>query len=246
MNKEVIIKNGIAYVKDHNGDEIKRDLIDNLDEVLIQENVIEMIEKVMNELEYCSSNFNKNKLLDLLYLGTPFTSTILTPTIMMYLNTGDLEGVIDTKFGVMDKTKFLALFIASFSPLAYRITKKWYQEYREEVKCEKGRCLALYYLKENLTIQNDRLNNLKNKSKVIAIDENKNYTLNEDAIEILESHINLYCELGYNIKEYYEYFRINGHLPDEVLSEYNDAGIKIIEDYLRNNGTKIKKIGSKK
>lgn len=246
MNKEVIIKDGIVNVKDHNGDIKEVTLIDNLDEVLIVENVIEIMEKVITELEYCSSVFKKNKLIDLLYVESPITSTILVPTIAMYLNTGSLDGIIDTKFGSMDKTKFLVLFITVFTPIAIRMSKKWYQEYIEEAKFEKGRQLALYHLKENLTIQNKKLNNLKRDSKEITVEEDKRYHLDEEVIDILQDHINLYYELGYNIKEYYEYFRINGHLPDEVRSEYNDAGVKIIEDYLKVNGNKIKKIGSKK
>lgn len=246
MNKEVILKNEKVFVKDHNGDEKEVTFIDNLDEVLIQENIVEIMEKVINALEDSSSTFKKNRLLDFLYIESPITSTFLIPTIMMYLNTGSLEGTLNTKFGVMEKDKFLAFFIAIFTPFACRMSKKVYNEYKEEAKCENGRQLSLYHLKNNLIIQNERLNNLKSKSNEIIVREDKRYFLDEDVIDILQDHINLYYELGYNIKEYYEYFRINGCLPDEVKQDYNEAGVKIIEDYLRNNGTKIKKIGNKR
>ena len=245
MNKEVIIKNGIVYVKNHNGEEKEVSFVDNLDDVLIQENIVEIIEKVIYALEDSRTSFRKNRLSDIFYIPAPIISTASVPTLMMYLNTGSLDGLIDTKFGLMEKEKFLALFIAVFTPFALRMSKKYYQEYKEEAKCEKGRLLALYHLRSNLVIQNERLKNLRNNSKEMNADEDKKYSLNEDALDNLQDHINLYYELGYNIKEYYEYFRINGCLPDEVISEYNDAGVRIIEEYLKQNGTKIKKLGNK-
>lgn len=245
MNKEVIIKDGRVLVKNHLGEEKEVLLIDNLDDLLIQENIVELMEKVIYELEKCSNNFKKSRLIDILYGMYPIISTLSVPTLLMYLNTGSLEGIINTKFGPMEKSKFLALFISAFSPIAYKLTKKIYQEYYEEVKKEKGRLLALYHLKSNIVIQKEILNNLRTSSIEIPIVGDMEYLLNSDAIDNLEDHINIYCELGYNIKEYYEYFRTNGCLPDEVINEYNEQGIKIIEDYLRNNGTKIKKIGSK-
>ena len=246
MNKEVIFENRVVRVKDHNGDTKEVNAVDNLDEILIQENVIEVIEKVIYALENSSNSFKKNKLRDLFFIPTPIIGTLSVPTIMTYLNAGSLEGYFNTKFGIMEKDKFLALFIAAFIPVAYHMSKNWYNEYKEDAKCEKGRLLALYHLKTNLVIQNERLDNLKKDSKEIHINENKKYKLDETVIDILSDHINLYYNLGYNIKEYYEYFRINGCIPEEVKKDYNDTGVEIIETYLKNNGAKIKKLGSKK
>lgn len=245
MNKDVIIKDGKVFVKDHNGEKKEITFVDNLDELLIQENVVEMIEKVIFALEDSRTTFKKNKYRDISYMPMPIVSTISIPTLMMYLNTGSLDGILNTRFGLVDKQEFLAFFITVLSPIAISMTKKWYNEYKEESKCENGRLLALYHLRHNLVIQNQRLNNLRNKSNEISVTEDKKYPLNEDAIDVLQSHINLYYELGYNIREYYKYFRINGTLPEDVKSEYNEAGVKIIEEYLSKNGTKIKKIGTK-
>ena len=245
MNKEVIIKDGNVYVKDHLGEERNVSFVDNLDDVLIQENVVEIIEKVIYALEDSRTTFKKNKLRDISYIPAPIISTFTIPTLMMYLNTSSLEGMINTRFGLVDKQEFLTFFITAFTPYALRMSKTWYQEYKEDAKCEKGRLLALYHLKSNLVLQNERLKNLRNNSKEMTANEDKKYSLNEDAIDNLQDHINLYYELGYNIKEYYEYFRVNGHLPDEIKSEYKDDGVRIIEEYLRKNGPKIKKLGSK-
>lgn len=241
MNKEVVIKDCVACVINHTGEERVVSLVNNLDEVLIKENVIEIMEKVMVELEYCSSRFKKGKIGDIAYVQSPISSTILIPIITMYLGTGSLDGLVDTKFGMMEKDRFLALFIAAFTPVALSISKKWYKEYIEEKRCENGRLLAIYHLKKNLIKEKEKLIALKECGKEIRC-EDKRYSLCLDSIDNLQDNINLYYELGYNINEYYEYFKENGHLPQCVISEYNEAGINIIENYLKNNGNKIKKM----
>ena len=37
----------------------------------------------------------------------------------------------------------------------------------------------------------------------------------------------------------------NGYLPEELTEEYNEDGLRIIEEYLRSNGNKIKKMKRK-
>lgn len=241
MNKDVIIKNENVYVLDYKGNEREITLVDNLDEILIQENVVEIIEKAIVEFENSIRLLDKNKLRDIMYIPAPIISTITLPIIMMYLNTGSLEGIINSKFGFIEKQKFLAFFIAIFMPFGYRMSKNWFQDYNEDIKCKNGKLLVLYQLRSNLVMQSERLNKLRERSKKISIDEEKRYSLSEDVIEIIEEHINLYYELGYNLKEYYKYFRINGCLPDELKEEYNEYGVNIIEEYLKNNGCKIKK-----
>ena len=246
MNKEVILKNGVATIKDHEGKLKEVTMLDNLDSILKQENIIEIMEKVINALEDSSDSFKKDSIKNIAFIQTPILSTISVPTLMMYINTGSLEGIIDTKFGSMEKYKFLLIFMAAFSPVALRMSKIWYKEYKEEIKTENGRLLLLYQLKHNLIIQNEKLRELRIQSKEICVTEDKRYNLDDENIDILQDHINLYYELGYNIKEYYKYFRINGCLPDELISEYNDTGVQIIEDYLKNNGCKIKKFRNKR
>ena len=245
MNKEVILKDGILYVKDHMDNEKEIQSLDNLDEILIQENIVEVMEKVINALQYSSDAFNKGKLFNLSIPSLPMIGTISLPTLMMYLNTGSLNGYVNTEFGVMEKNKFLALFITFFLPFAYSMSKTWYGEYKEELKYEKGRLLTLYYLKDNLTYQKERLNKLRSESKVTPVNIDSSYELDEDKIVILEEHINLYYELGYNINEYYNFYMENGYLPEELTEEYNEDGLRIIEEYLRSNGNKIKKMKRK-
>lgn len=245
MNKEVILKDGVLYVKDHMDNVKEVQSLDNLNDILIQENIVEVMEKVINELQYCSDEFNRSKLLNLFVSSLPMISTVLFPTFMMYLNTGSLNGYIKTKFGVMEKNKFLVLFITLFLPLAYSMSKTWYQEYKEELKYEKGRLLTLYYLKDNLINQKERLNKLRCESKITPITIDSGYELDVDKIDILEEYINLYYELGYNINEYYNFYMENGYLPEELTEEYNEDGLRIIEEYLRTNGNKIKKMKRK-
>ena len=245
MNKDVIIKDGVVFVKDHMGEEKQVELVDNLDDILIQENIIEVMEKVINALEYSSDAFNKSKFLNLSISSLPMISTVSFPTLMMYLNTGSLNGYVNTEFGIMEKNKFLVLFITLFLPLAYSMSKKWYEEYKEELKYEKGRLLTLYYLRDNLTYQKEKLNDLRSESKITSTHIEGSYALDEERVDILEEYINLYYELGYNINEYYNFYMENGYLPEELTEEYNEDGLRIIEEYLRSNGNKIKKMKRK-
>ena len=125
MNKEVILKEGILYVKDHMDNEKEIQSLDNLDEILIQENIVEVMEKVIYALQYSSDAFNKGKLLNLFITSFPMLSTISFPTLMLYLNTGSLNGYVNTEFGIMEKNKFLVLFITLFLPFAYSMSKTW-------------------------------------------------------------------------------------------------------------------------
>jgi len=245
MNKEVILKDGVLYVKDHMDNEKEIQSLDNLDEILIQENIVEVMEKVINALQYSSDAFKKSKLFNLSIPSLPVIGTISLPTLMLYLNTGSLNGYINTEFGVMEKNKFLVLFITFFLPFAYSMSKTWYEEYKEELKYEKGRLLTLYYLKDNLINQKERLNKLRCESKITPITIDSGYELDVDKIDILEEYINLYYELGYNINEYYNFYIENGYLPEELTEEYNEDGLRIIEEYLRTNGNKIKKMKRK-
>lgn len=94
MNKRVIIKDGLVYTINH------------LDEEYIATNMTNLI-----EIKYC-------KLISSLYMLKHF------PIIMMYLNTGSLDGLINTKIGTMEKGRFLFHFIAIFTPVALSISKK--------------------------------------------------------------------------------------------------------------------------
>lgn len=250
MNKEVIYKDGVVTVKDAYGNEREVNNLDNLDEILIQENVIETILNTMESLEFSSETFSKNKFRDLLFMPTPIIGTVTVPTLMTYitsiLDKTHIEGIINTRFGPMKTEKFLSLFIAVFLPFGYRMSKKWYNEYKEESKRENGRQLALEHLRTNLIVQRAKLMRLDGKGILTEVSEDKSYFIDDDEIlETLHDHICLYYDLGYNSKEYYEYYKAHGELPEELKQEYNEAGRQMIETLLQERGPNLVKRGNK-
>lgn len=236
MNKKCIIKNGIAVIKDENGLEREVTCCDNLDDILVQENVIETIQNVLNALEDSSSSFLKHKLGDIVCIPLPVIETILVPSIMSYMtnvaSNGVDDGMIYTRFGLMDKGKFLAIFIAFFLPYALSKSKKWYREYIDDKRQESGRILTIRELKNNLLAQKDRLKEMHERSAYIELSE-KSYSVDDgEALEILREYISLYYDIGYNFKIYCKYYRENGDLPENFKQEYNEEGLKLIKGIL--------------
>lgn len=125
MNKEVILKDGVLYVKDHMDNVKEVQSLDNLNEILIQENIVEVMEKVINALQYSSDAFNKGKFLNVSITQLPVIGTISLPTLMMYLNTGSLNGYIKTEFGVMEKKQVFSTFYHILSSICIFYVKKF-------------------------------------------------------------------------------------------------------------------------
>lgn len=245
MNKEVLLMGDRIIVKTSDGESKEFMPLDNLVEILMEENIIEAMENIIKNIEYSSNNFKKSKFKDLFSIPIPILSSLGTPLLFLIFN--EFPNVIDTKFGLMEKEKFIAIFGLIFLPFGYSMSKKWYQEYKEEVNSENGRQVVLMQIKKNLDIQNTKLDLLRSKSKVVDISSFQLGTVKADeALETIQSHIDMYYEIGYNLKYYYTYFMLNGELPMELKEEYNETGQEIIKDFLVKNGPKVKKIGSKK
>ena len=244
MNKECIIKDGIAIVKDEKGNEREVASCDNLDDILIQENLIETIQNVIKALEDSSSSFLKNRVRDMFCIPMPIIETVLVPSIMMYMtnvpNNSVVHGMIHTKFGLMDKEKFLAIFIGIFLPYGLWKAKKWYGEYIDDKRCESGRILTIRELKNNLSVQKDRLKEMNESSVPIELGQ-KSYSIDdEDALEILHEYISLYYDIGYNFKTYCRYYKMYGDVPENFKHEYNEQGIEIMRELLEKSTNKVK------
>lgn len=245
MNKEVLLMGDRIIVKTSDGESKEFMPLDNLIEILMEENIIEAMENIIKNIEYSSDNFKKNRLIDLSLIPVPVLSSLVSPILFTFVN--ELPKIINTKLGFMSKEEFIFLSTLIFLPFGYSMSKKWYQEYKEEVNSENGRQVALMQIKKNLDIQNTKLDLLRSKSKVVDISSFESGTVKaDDALETIQSHIDMYYEIGYNLKYYYTYFMLNGELPMELKDEYNETGQEIIKDFLVKNGPKVKKIGSKK
>ena len=74
------------------------------------------------------------------------------------------------------------------------------------------------------------------------------YSSKVDSIEELKklrSYINLYYDLGYNEKKYYNYYG-QGKLNNKLKKEYSEQGIKLANEYFEEKGPVLKIIYRKK
>lgn len=243
MNKELIIKDNTLYSVDENKVETKRENLDNIEEILLKENLIEALEKVKSELELYSNRFNKEKTVNKIELTIPYIISTLTPIITSYLKY--MPEIINTKIGVMSKEKFIILFIISCLPISYKISKKWYKEYKEEQKSELGRIVAIDSCNRFILIEKKELEKLKQKSKSINISslsiKNKSYTLeNITNINSIISDIDACYTFGENYEEIFVYYLINGKLPSNILNNSSEENIKYLENIIHGIEGKIK------
>lgn len=243
MNKKVIYYDGKVVVEDENGK--KREVVscDNLDDILVQENLIETIQNTLNSLEDSSSSYAKYKLRNILCIPAPVIETILVPSIMMYMtNDSIVDGMIYTRFGLMDREKFLAIFIGIFLPCALYMSKKYYEEYSSDKRSENGRILTIRELKNILLTEKNRLQQMKERSKTVEIEKERSYHINDEAVlETLQEYILLYYDIGYNFEEYYRYYTLNGDLSEDLKREYNQEGVKIIKKILEKSSANFTK-----
>lgn len=239
VNKQVMYYDGVAIVKDENGNERKIQNCDNLDDILVEENVIETIQNQINVLEYNSLLFSKYRLGDMLSIPMPTLITILVPSIMMHitssLNRSIIDGMIYTKFGLVEKDKFLSVFIAAFLPYALSQSNKWYNEYVEDKKCEMGRKITIQELKSGLLNSKEILEEMRRKSIPSTTIQTSHIIDDKERLEILREHVSFYYEIGYNFKEYYRYYIKYGDLPEAIKEEYNSTAIDIAKRILESN-----------
>ena len=245
MNKQVMYYDGVAIVKDENGNEREIQNCDNLDDILVEENVIEAIQNQINILEYNSLLFSKYRLGDMLSIPMPTLITILVPSIMTHitsnLNRSIIDGMIYTKFGLVEKDKFLAFFIAAFLPYALSQSNKWYNEYVEDKKCEMGRKITIQELKSRLLNSKEILEEMRSRSNPSTAIQTSHIIDDKERLEILHEHVSFYYEIGYNFKEYYRYYIKYGDLPETIKEEYNSTAVDMAKRILESNKGFIKK-----
>ena len=117
-----------------------------------------------------------------------------------------------------------------------------YRDYKKSIKKEKGINNELEFLKKQLVIEKENLDELKkdktrNKEneefRVVKVDD-------LEVLKILESWLNLYYDLGYDGEKYYKYY-LQGKLDDKLGEYYNKTGINAAKRYLEEKGPTLVK-----
>lgn len=233
MNQEYVYIDGKVIVKTDK--EIKKPIsyYDNLNEVLIQENVIETIKECISTLEQESENYKKtNKKYHISFIipATLLMTTILSPILFSIL--------VSTN-GAISCSLFLS---AVFLPLATIAELQSYRYHKNLLKTEKGINSQLDFLKNQIIVESEKLNNLKKEKKLDK--ENNDFKVVEvsdlEKLKKLKEWLNIYFDLGYNCDEYYKYWQ-NGTLDVKLSENYDDEEIEVAKKYLKEKGPTLTK-----
>ena len=228
MNKEYAYVDGKVIVSDETGKLIQRDYRENIDKILVQENVVEKIEKDIKELEEEVDKFNKEKIIKFPAFTLLF---LLFSAYMAYAPL--IDGVSINLFNIIIITAFeipvICVGLLLDKVLIFDPFKK-----------NKGNVSKLEYLK--VALQNDK-KILSDMQKYVELKEDKKEVagvkvVDKKVITALDSEENLYYDVGANLKKYYLLYQ-KGKLADKLAKYYNQKGVEIATEYVKENGPKL-------
>ena len=247
MNKEVTyIEGSNALVLDENNKESIREYSNNLNDILVQENVIEEIEKEIEGLEEKSEEFNKNgkgnPFLSVLVCVCVFLCPFIWTSILDWLLRGNAFNLL-AAFNTLESTflcTFLSIVVGSGLSIVFAC-----DDSKQE---ERGRQASIEYLKKALEEEKQKLKEMKNEktkeSEEIGKVSHSHITKinhSEEMIPIYQ-RMQLYYDLGYNAPRICRYYSKHNELPNRMKRQYNEYGQELIREYIEEKGpTLVKK-----
>ena len=239
MNKGYTYIDGKVIISDEDGNHITNDYYDNLDQVLVQENIIDDIEFKMKRLGIESDRYKRVEF-DPILLKSIGVGLLVGPPLAIWMCTGTNPYTVHTDisnniFGSANLVLVTTVAMGiTFLPLAALEAANEYHKYKVARMKLNGNESETKYLKNQLEIEKEKLEELK-KDKTTN-NEMKNFKLKEvnDLKELndLKEKVKLYYELGYNEKKYLQYYKkdkLEKILPDE----YNEEDIKLAKEYFK-------------
>ena len=247
MNQGYTYKEGKVIVKTDKGIQEPIEYYDNLNEVLIQENLVEIIEKNILSLEKESENYKKinQKHYIPLFLPTALLMAIVAAPALAYLlgNSDVYVSSVNSIFGTINEAVSLSLiFSVGLLPLGSYVELGMYRHHKNLLKKEKGINSELEFLKKQIIIEKEKLNALKTEKNRDKKEEQSRVVEVSDLelLKRLKKSLNLYFDLGYNEDAYYKYYQ-NGTLDANLSQDYNDAEIENAKKYLEEKGPTLTK-----
>lgn len=247
MNKEYTYIDGKVIIRDEKGSQRPDDYYDNLDDVLVQENVIEEMEKRIAELDKKSKmykKYNKKRYIPTILPSLSVISTVGVP-ILFYLLTGTNPLTIstDTVFGVQNLAVSLStIFSTIFIPIGALVEVVLYRQHKDFLKTADGVDSELEFLQKQLVDEKKELEQLKEDKtrdrevttfRVVTVDD-------KQQINMLKNYLSFYFNLGYNIREYYKYYQ-QGLLEQKLKNSFTPDGIEAAKEYLEEKGPTLAK-----
>lgn len=235
MIQDYEIKNGIVEAHDDSLGVINYELQNNIDEILIQENIIEQINKNLDSAHTNISNLNDK--INKYYIKSEKLEKIFFVCLIISMLGLFLAGL---NIIVPLTVCLLGIIGAIISTSKTNDIKYEIDELKKQIT---GLQLQEEQLNNLLSIQKEKLNNLKNnKTNNTNIIKNKNFKSEskrklDDIIHLKD----LYFTIGYHIKElkkYYEEGTLRKNLEPTVFS---DKDLAIIEGIIIKKGPQLVK-----
>lgn len=246
MNNNYIYVDGKVIVNDENGNKKPVEYYDNIDEVLIQENLVETMEKEIKKLERKSEQYkkyNKGRYFPLT-LPVMLIFSIIVPLFLYWISDGiALTASTNTAFGPMNSLIAMSISLL-FGPLLMSCALEFisYRGYKIRIREEKGINSELEFLKKQIELEREHLESLKQEKT--RDNENTEFRTVEvddkQRLRELEGISNLYFNLGYYDKKYYKLYR-QGRLEKKLGQYYNEDEINLAKEYLEEKGPVLAK-----
>lgn len=238
MNKEFILLGNQAIVRDSNDNLKKVDYTDNLEDKLIQENIIETMEKdailLDSKINEQEKTVKKVFIPWKLILGLLIVLVVIPGAIYAVNNIFNINLftiVFDTTLASFKLSSIYLYFCVPFITFLSLIeTTLNYISHRENKKNLNGMKKQVQFLKRSIIEQKEKLAIMnKDKTYVNHCDELKVKTINlDEQLNSLKNRLILFYNFGHNEKKYYRLYK-RGRLTKKMSKKYNDKGIELIK-----------------
>ena len=260
MNKGYTYIDGKVIISDEFGNHTQSEYYDNLDKVLVQENVIEEIEKKIQELTEKNKNFKVKRFIPISLIGF-VTGVSLTPFTLWAISGGinPFTTQVDTIMGTMSNAGLYTFVMAAACiPLVLLLSFREYKDYKDYIRNGNAINCELDFLNLQLEKEKEKLINLE-KERTRNNEDTKTYSKLVDdkkQLEALRKLLETYYEIGYNSEKYYRYYQQGkleeklqsyyryypqGKMEEKLQRYYSDLEIKLAKEYLEQKGPSLVK-----
>ena len=238
MNHAYYNANGTVVVSDENGNMRQVENWPDIDDILVQENVIEELERILSELIDNRAYYDN----DTIFEHIPFT--LIVPLLFILACTIEKSFLSSSGNYTEDQITMLVTICTLFPTVALTPIFLYgdilrHNRNKRLPRRKGGNECEIEFLESYLEEKRKTLAALKSKKSVTDIDSIEGVsTLVDDneALEELKKLLDFSYDLGYNLDMYYQSYQ-DGTIKEKLQDdEYSDAKIRFAEKYLKEKG----------
>lgn len=233
MIDKYIYHKGDILIYDENNTLTEREYCDNIDDILVQKNKIEEIEKQISKYEERLKSLNyvkKKRYIPRCFLSIVILFPILLKLLLYFISFGDSFA----KRVLFEISYGFSIFIGGILELTD------YGKYKNSIFTKQSYITSLDFLYKQLKLEKEKLKTLEqNNTRIKENYETRVVKVNDiKELKRLRRMIDLYCNIGFNIDIYNKYYS-NNNLEDKLDGEYSEEEISLIRDYLEEKGPEL-------